>query len=146
LHRPGIDTRVFQARLQSLGKKVGPEGGNHVDRSTEFRDGHGLVGALSSVEHIESATKNGLSRVWQAIGARHQVDVDAAHYQQLFVHHRFLGVCGLARPLGKNIAPDFRWLMEAGRRVQEGGGAGRNRTSKKRLCRPSPDHLGSAPF
>jgi hypothetical protein len=94
LNRVGIDTSVLQTRQQPLGKKVGPEGCNHVHRSTEFRDGHGLVGALSSVEYIEGTTENGLSRVWQAIGARYQVDVDAAHYQQLFLHDRFLGVCG----------------------------------------------------
>ena len=54
LHRVGIDPSVFQAGEQPLGEKIGPEASNHVHRSTEFRDAHGLVGALSPVEHIEA--------------------------------------------------------------------------------------------
>ena len=48
---------------------------------TQFGDGHRLVGALASVEHIEAAAENRLARGGEAVGARHQVDVDAADYQ-----------------------------------------------------------------
>ncbi len=86
LNRVGIDAGGFQARQQPLGEKVGAERRNHVHRRTQLGDGHRLVGALASVEHIEGATENRLARGREAVGARHQVDVDAADYQQLLLH------------------------------------------------------------
>ena len=86
LNRVGIDAGGLQARQQPLGEKVGAERRNHVHWGTQFGDGHRLVGALASVEHIEAAAKNGLARGREAVGTRHQVDIDATDYQQLLLH------------------------------------------------------------
>jgi hypothetical protein len=86
LNRVGIDAGSLQPREQPLGKEVGAERRNHVHRRTQLGDGYRLVGALASVENVEAATENRLARGREAIRARHQVDVDAAHYQQPLLH------------------------------------------------------------
>jgi hypothetical protein len=103
---------------------------------TQLGDGHRLVGALASVEHIEAAAENGLARGREAVAHATRSILMLPTTNNLFSTF-FPHLATLAAD-GKDIVQDLRFL--------EDGGAGRNRTSIKRLCRPSPDRLGSAPF
>jgi hypothetical protein len=86
LDRVGIYAGGLQARQQPLGEKVSPQTRNHLYRCTQLGNRDCLVGALTSVVHIEGVAKNGLPRSGEPVSKCNQVDVDATHYQQLLLH------------------------------------------------------------